>query len=55
MDIYATEQKVVFSLDEAPARGAGCLDSVRKRGTNKEVWVMENNLLIGLTVEFSCF
>ena len=23
MDIYATEQKGVFSLDEAPARGAG--------------------------------
>ena len=54
MDIYATKQKVVFSLDEAPARGAGFLDSV-KRGTNKEVWFLENNLLIGLTVEFSCF
>lgn len=54
MDIYATEQKGVFSLDEAPARGAGWLDSVRKRGTNKEVWFLGSNLLIGLTV-VSCF
>ena len=55
MDIYAIKQKVVFSLAEAPARGTGCLGCMRQRGTNKEVWFLENNLLIGLTVEFSCF